>query len=701
MSRSPYKFSTVRVDDDESGKNVAPYATVMARDEDGAPANIFFSKEGGLPVSQFILDSNGEKQIWAEPGIYSFSVSGGEFFSVLIAPESSVIVSAESARGPWDASTNTPALTSGVGTAGYYYEVSVPGSTNLDGNTGWLVGDRALFNGSVWTKLPANSFVRGPASSANEQIALFDGVSGKLIKAGQTVAQYFTTYLDAFLVTLYNVFPRQINTFAALSSTPAIVGQRVTTKGHTQPGIGSLTFVAKSGSVTSNGGTRCNSATPNVYWEAERQEYLTFEMFGAVGADLFNDTPAVLATIAACPPGGNIKGGEKFYYINQTIVIPKPINLHFGAKEQCGFMVNPSGSYLGAPYTAAIYLPSQTSSTPSVGDARRTVLSGFTVKPNGSSPAGMAGILNSCTVYFKEVDVNYMAGNGFSTIAGNGSPIPGNANGTTWENCGTYLNGGHGWYALGDDVNQCTHYRSVAAANGGKGFYDDGLLGNTYVGCEVIANNGGYWVTSAKPNRSAFYNCYAEEDSSVVLWEISDRCLRFGTTGALPSTAAQLATAGAAFSASPTSPATIFCSRQMAWAEDASYIGSETGGKWAKFGQEGLAYQHRAGGRVFRVKDISANAAGIYWDNDLLIQLYNAAVTRNILPSRPHFPSGFTLFGGGPGIVGSGTTAPTTGSYAAGAIWLHTAPVAGGFIGWVCVSDGAPGTWKTFGAIST
>ena len=55
--------------------------------------------------------------------------------------------------GTWDASTNSPTLTSGVGTKGDYYVVSVAGSTNLDGTTLWGVGDWAVFNGSVWQKV--------------------------------------------------------------------------------------------------------------------------------------------------------------------------------------------------------------------------------------------------------------------------------------------------------------------------------------------------------------------------------------------------------------------------------------------------------------------------------------------------------------------------------------------------------------------
>lgn len=56
-------------------------------------------------------------------------------------------------KGTWDAATNTPTLSSGVGTKGDYYVVSVAGNTNLDGETLWGVGDWAVFNGSIWQKV--------------------------------------------------------------------------------------------------------------------------------------------------------------------------------------------------------------------------------------------------------------------------------------------------------------------------------------------------------------------------------------------------------------------------------------------------------------------------------------------------------------------------------------------------------------------
>ena len=71
-------------------------------------------------------------------------------------------------QGSWNASTNTPTLTSSTGTNGYYYIVSVAGSTNLDGITDWQVGDWAIFNGSTWQKIDQTNLV----SSVNGQVGV-------------------------------------------------------------------------------------------------------------------------------------------------------------------------------------------------------------------------------------------------------------------------------------------------------------------------------------------------------------------------------------------------------------------------------------------------------------------------------------------------------------------------------------------------
>jgi Major tropism determinant N-terminal domain len=60
-------------------------------------------------------------------------------------------------QGIWDASNNVPSLVSGVGTKGSYYKVSVAGTTTIDGNSQWLVGDMIVFDGSVWDRIEGES----------------------------------------------------------------------------------------------------------------------------------------------------------------------------------------------------------------------------------------------------------------------------------------------------------------------------------------------------------------------------------------------------------------------------------------------------------------------------------------------------------------------------------------------------------------
>jgi hypothetical protein len=69
-------------------------------------------------------------------------------------------------QGTWNASTNSPTLTSSIGTKGYYYVVDVAGSTNLNGITDWQIGDWAIYNGSVWQKVDNTDAV----TSVNGQV---------------------------------------------------------------------------------------------------------------------------------------------------------------------------------------------------------------------------------------------------------------------------------------------------------------------------------------------------------------------------------------------------------------------------------------------------------------------------------------------------------------------------------------------------
>jgi hypothetical protein len=69
-------------------------------------------------------------------------------------------------QGTWDASTNTPTITSGVGTEGYFYIVSVAGNTVIDGMSGWQVGDWIVYHSPSWQKVDNTESV----TSVNGQV---------------------------------------------------------------------------------------------------------------------------------------------------------------------------------------------------------------------------------------------------------------------------------------------------------------------------------------------------------------------------------------------------------------------------------------------------------------------------------------------------------------------------------------------------
>ena len=74
-------------------------------------------------------------------------------------------------EGTWDASTNTPTLTSAQGVSGHFYIVSVAGNTNLDGNNDWHVGDWAVFfdagggGTAAWQKIDNTSTLVGSGTA--------------------------------------------------------------------------------------------------------------------------------------------------------------------------------------------------------------------------------------------------------------------------------------------------------------------------------------------------------------------------------------------------------------------------------------------------------------------------------------------------------------------------------------------------------
>ena len=91
-------------------------------------------------------------------------------------------------QGTWNASTNTPTLTSSVGTNNNYYIVSTAGTTTLNGISLWSVGDWAIFNGTTnaWEK------VLGGSTEAFSSL-IVTGLTGYMYANGTSAVTASTT----------------------------------------------------------------------------------------------------------------------------------------------------------------------------------------------------------------------------------------------------------------------------------------------------------------------------------------------------------------------------------------------------------------------------------------------------------------------------------------------------------------------------
>lgn len=129
----------------------------------------------GGGTSQSVLDTLASLQTQIDDLIPSQTGNSGKFLTTNGTSTSwASVAGGLNYQGTWNASTNTPTLASSTGTNGYYYVVSVAGSTNLNGITDWQAGDWLIFNGSSWQKIDQSWATAG----ANDNITSMTGITG-------------------------------------------------------------------------------------------------------------------------------------------------------------------------------------------------------------------------------------------------------------------------------------------------------------------------------------------------------------------------------------------------------------------------------------------------------------------------------------------------------------------------------------------
>jgi len=450
--------------------------------------------------------------------------------------------------------------------------------------------------------------------------------------------------------------------------------------------LASLASVAVGGAAAGK-----SAAAPPVADGPAMSARVTIEAFGATGNGSDDDLAAFQRALDTVVPGTAIQlAPGRTYRLAGSLRFDKPVMLVGGTKEDTKLLFD-NGAYDAiGNQRAAILLP-HTSSAELHGNkgAQRSILSGFSAHWAGKGNAGLHGLLISSPVYLSEVDVHAFPQDGFR-IEADSNHVKGNANGSSFLNCSAYLNGQNGFSAHGNNANACLFMGVRAFNNRGVGFYDNSLLGNSYIAAEVDGNGKGGFVSNHDlPNHSVYVGCYAEPGQK---YDLNPRNIVIGplghTNGYCPALLASLPTGE------------LFSPAGLVIGPDPTVAVTGNAGDYLRLSGAGVELSNADGQQVRLVKRLSSNYLDLLNGETPVLRLPVKAVTGNVDSNRVFLPAGFALGDTGrSGIVGAGSRPPINGAYAKGALWLNDEPTAKGFVGWVCIQSGSPGTWREFGRI--
>jgi hypothetical protein len=149
-------------------------------------------------------------------------------------------------KGNWDASTNSPSLADGTGSAGDVYRTNVAGSQDLgSGSQTFAVGDWVVYNGSIWEKSNNSNAVMSVNSQTGVVVLDTDDVSdsGATNKYFTAAAAKAAAVADAIADGVTDVAPSQNAVFDALA------GKANTSHTHVAADITDFTSAAKAAAV--------------------------------------------------------------------------------------------------------------------------------------------------------------------------------------------------------------------------------------------------------------------------------------------------------------------------------------------------------------------------------------------------------------------------------------------------------------------
>jgi hypothetical protein len=135
--------------------------------------------------------------------------------------------------GLWNAATNNPTITSGVGDTGEYYIVGTAGTTSIDGINDWAIGDWIIFGGSAWQKIDNSDKVVSDGVTITG-----DGtIANPLVSTGSSSSPTIQVVLFADLATTERLNPCTYNN--------GTLGVGATLTGNSNGQLSTISFVGR------------------------------------------------------------------------------------------------------------------------------------------------------------------------------------------------------------------------------------------------------------------------------------------------------------------------------------------------------------------------------------------------------------------------------------------------------------------------
>jgi len=307
------------------------------------------------------------------------------------------------------------------------------------------------------------------------------------------------------------------------------------------------------------------------------------------------------------------------------------------------------------------------------------------------------------------VFVTGFGGNGFhfDTEAKGLASQDTNANNFAVHRSGAYFCHGHGFFARGVNSNNGTVTGCDFSNNKGAGVWEEGFLGNHYVGCHTAYNAQGAYIAPSVLGWNTWLSCYSEGGQPASRFGQNSQIMG-GDHGAGISTE----TEGLVLQAGNVPHAADVSAIRFRRTLGATRIGEDDGANTVA----GFLGANDDAKTAFGLS--SGDESG--WPTPAYRLNYGWIATgwwswiHNLQSTRVPFMMSGEAADVGAGYLaipfgfylgndttrrfwGVGTAAPVAGAHIVGDIVWNVDPVAGGSAGWMCTGAGTPGDWEPFG----